>query len=140
MASKYIWKRTNKIVINLLIFKIYLMHKSIFKIVCLIGFFAYYKSTYSQTTTFNYLNSSLSTSACNVFNPAVNVNSISHSSHAGGVSFNATNGLILSTTPKSSPQGGTAFVINYTFVPGNYYNISILSRRVSSIRQANSSQ
>lgn len=79
----------------------------------------------SQTKTFDYLASSLSTTACNVFNPAVTINGHSHSSHAGGVSFNSTYGLGLSILPQSSPPKSTAFVINYNFIPGNKYDIAI---------------
>lgn len=48
---------------------------------------------FSQTTTINYLTSGLSTTACNVFNPNVTINGITHSSHAGGVTFNSTSGI-----------------------------------------------
>ncbi|MEO6683371.1 MAG: T9SS type A sorting domain-containing protein [Ginsengibacter sp.] len=84
--------------------------------------------TFSQSKEFNYLSSGLSTSACNVFNPAVIVTEISHSSHAGGVTFNSSNGLILTTTPKLSSPGATAFVINYSFNPGYKYDISITAK------------
>jgi len=82
----------------------------------------------SQTTTINYLsNSNLSTTACNVFSPAVNVNGVSHSSHAGGVSFNATNGLLLPTR-SGQGAGGTAFYISYNFTSGSNYDISIKAK------------
>ncbi len=104
------------------------MCKSIIKLFCFIGFLFCGKHIYSQTTTFDYLKSNLSTSACNVFNPSVNVNSVAHSSRSGGVSFNVTDGLRLFTTPKASPQGGTAFVINYNFIPENNFDISITAK------------
>lgn len=80
---------------------------------------------YSQTTTIDYLASGLSTTACNVFNPAVTINGVSHSSYAGGVIFNTTNGIYLATKPQNNPQNGTAYVINYNFIPGNKYDIKI---------------
>ena len=49
------------------------------------------------------MTSGLSTSACNVFNPAVSINGVSHSSYAVCVTFNSTYGLSLATTPQSSP-------------------------------------
>ena len=82
----------------------------------------------AQTTTFNYLNSNLITTSCNVFNPAVNINNSIHSSHAGGVTFSSANGLALSTVPNQSPQKGTAFVISYLFTTGSKYKISITAR------------
>lgn len=83
--------------------------------------------THTQTTTIDYLNSGLSTSDCNVFSPASTLNGIQHTSHAGGVTFNTTAGILLSTTPLSSPPGGTAFVINYNFTPGFNFTIAITS-------------
>lgn len=59
------------------------------------------------------------------FNPSVSINGVLHSSYAGGVTFNPSYGISLSTTPQSVPPGGTAFVINYNFTPGNKYDISI---------------
>lgn len=76
----------------------------------------------AQTTTFDYANASLG-SACNVFNPAVNINSVSHSSWAGGVNFTSQKGIGLSVIP--SGQKGTAFLINYNFLPGYDYEIVI---------------
>ena len=83
---------------------------------------------FAQTTTLDYLNSSLSTSACNVFHPAVNVNSVQHQSRAGGVSFTTSNGLKLSTTPGATNPGGTAFAIVYNFAPGYNYDIKITAK------------
>jgi len=84
-------------------------------------------SCFSQTTTIDldYLKSSLSTTACNVFSPSVAVNAITHSSLAGGVSFNTTNGLYLDAQTSTNPFSGTGFVIDYNFVPGYNYDISI---------------
>ena len=103
------------------------MKNSITKILCLFCFMSFTLVTKSQTKTFDYLPSGLSTSACNVFNPAVNIDGVSHSSYAGGVSFNATYGLGLITTPQNGPPGpgGTAYVVNYSFTPGIKYDISI---------------
>ncbi len=79
----------------------------------------------SQTTTIDYLTSGLSTSACNVFISSPTINTVQHFSHAGGVSFNSSNGIGLVTSPQTTPSGGTAFGINYNFIPGYNYNISI---------------
>lgn len=101
------------------------MNNLITKAICFAGLLLFATLANSQTTTINYLTSGLSTSACNVFSPAVSINGVQHTSHAGGVSFNSTNGIVLSTTPQASPPGGTAYVINYNFTSGNNYNISI---------------
>jgi hypothetical protein len=98
------------------------------KISALIVFVIYSLNTYSQTTTINYLTSSLSTSACNVFNPSVNINGVSHSSWAGGATFSTVDGVILSTTPQALIPGGTAFVINYYFTPGYNYSFQITAK------------
>ena len=82
-------------------------------------------SSFSQTTTINYLTSSLSSTACNVFSTNVAVNGVTHSSLAGGVSFNSTNGLYLNVETQTTPFSGTGFVINYTFNSGYGYDISI---------------
>lgn len=87
--------------------------------------FLFSLSAHSQITTIDYPSSSLSTSACNVFNPAVDVNNITHQSHAGGVAFDSTNGIILSTIPSGQGAGGTAYVIQYNFTTGSNYTISI---------------
>lgn len=104
------------------------MKNTFIKAICFIFISAFAMNATSQTTTINYLQSSLSTSACNVFNPSVPVNGITHSSRAGGVSFNASEGLLLSTTPQSNTPGGTAFVISYNFAPNNNYTISITAK------------
>ena len=78
------------------------------------------------TTTINYLTSSLSTTACNVFNPSVAVGGKTHESLAGGVTFSSA-GIALSTTPSSTTPGGTAYVIDYNFISGNTYNVSIVT-------------
>jgi hypothetical protein len=100
----------------------------------LIGlFFTINVFSQTTTTTINYLTSGISTSTCNVFNPPLNVttdvngtaSALLHSSYAGGVSFNTTYGLLLSTTPQANPPGGTACRINYSFTPGNTYTIAI---------------
>lgn len=101
------------------------MQKLITKIIWLMICITNSLVVYSQTTTIDYLASGLSTMACNVFNPAVTINSVSHSSYAGGVLFNTTNGIYLSTSPQNNPQNGTAYVINYNFIPGNKYDIKI---------------
>lgn len=91
------------------------MNKKIYKLIYLLSFIFYSPITFSQTTTIDYLMSSLSTTACNVFGPtAVSVNSVSHSSFAGGVMFNSTDGILLGTKA-NSPIGGTAYIINYSF-------------------------
>jgi len=110
------------------------MFKSIFKLICFIGILAISKSTFSQTTTITYIGQSgIPTASCNVFNPAINVNGVFHSSYAGGVLCDTTNGISLSTTPLSSPKGGTAFVIHYNFIPGNLYAISITAKGNTSL-------
>jgi Secretion system C-terminal sorting domain len=101
------------------------MYKSITKVLCLTGLLFFGGFANSQTTTINYLNSGLSTSACNVFTTSATVNNVVHTPLAGGVTFNTTNGIGLSTTPQASTPGGTAFVIAYSFTPGNNYTISI---------------
>lgn len=99
--------------------------KSIIKLLCFFWLIINSVISYAQTTTINYLTSSLSTTACNVFSSQVTINNILHTSYAGGVSFSTTYGLFLATTPLASPPGATAFVINYNFVPGNNYTIAI---------------
>ncbi len=79
----------------------------------------------SQSTTFNYLASNLSTTACNVFSTPVPISGYTHNSWAGGVLFNTSNGLILTTTP--SP-GASAFYISYPFLSGNSYSFSITAK------------
>lgn len=81
--------------------------------------------TNAQTTTINYLSSGLSTTSCNVFNPSATINGVQHTARAGGVTFNTSFGIGLATTPQANPPGGTAYVINYNFTPGNNYTISI---------------
>ncbi len=100
------------------------MYKTILKtlgmgILCL-----YTAFTYAQVTTIDYAGSSLG-SACNVFSPSATVSGVSHSSLAGGVSFTSGSGIKLSTTPMASPKGGTAFIVNYNFFPGDEYTIAI---------------
>jgi len=56
-------------------------------------------SSLAQTKTFDYLNAGLPND-CNVFDPAVTIDGASHTSWAGGVTFNTTNGLGLSTKKK----------------------------------------
>ncbi|MGN6531088.1 MAG: hypothetical protein ACTHK0_04980 [Ginsengibacter sp.] len=80
---------------------------------------------FSQTTTINYLTSGLSTTACNVFSPNVSINGVTHSSHAGGVLFNSTSGILLSVSDNATPYTGTAYVISYNFSSGYNYDISI---------------
>lgn len=101
------------------------MLNKISRIACIIVSFFYALEGITQTITINYLTSSLSTSACNVFNPSVGVSGVTHSSLAGGVSFDATNGIKVSTVPSGSSAGGTAFIIQNNFIPGSNYNISI---------------
>lgn len=91
----------------------------------LLGILAISNFASSQTTTINYLTSGLSTTSCNVFNPSATINGVQHSAHAGGVTFNSSSGIGLSTSPQASPPAGTAYVINYNFTPGYNYNISI---------------
>jgi len=81
--------------------------------------------TQAQTTTFDYKNSDLSTSDCNVFDLAINISSVKHMSRAGGVGFNASYGIQLATNPQDNPQKGTAYIINYSFAPGYNYDIKI---------------
>lgn len=95
---------------NKFIFKLKIIRITFFLIVL---FFS--SSSFSQTATINYLTSSLSTTACNVFSPNVAVNGVTHSALAGGVSFNTTNGIYLDAQDKSNPFSGTGFVINYSF-------------------------
>lgn len=109
------------------------MNKFIFKLkikrivfLSVVLFFNSY--SFSQTTTINYLTSSLSSTACNVFSTNVTVNGITHSSLAGGVSFNSTNGLYLNAQTHSAPFSGTGFVISYNFNSGYSYDISITAK------------
>lgn len=83
---------------------------------------------FSQTTTINYLSSGLSTSACNVFSSSVNINGVQHYSHAGGVTLNTTNGIILTTVPTGSSAGGTAYIIQGNFTPNDKYDIAITAK------------
>ncbi len=53
---------------------------------------------------------------------------MTHSSLAGGVSFNTTNGLYLDAQQYSTPFSGTGFVINYNFVAGYSYGISVTAK------------
>lgn len=104
------------------------MQKLITRAIYLIGILFTGCLANSQTITINYLTSGLSTSACNVFNPVVTINGVQHTSYVGGVTFNTTDGIILSTTPQANPPGGTAYVINYNFTPGYNYNVSITAK------------
>ncbi len=101
------------------------MNKHLAKLVCIIGLLSNCNWCNSQTTIISYLNSGLSTSACNVFSPSVSISGVLHSSHAGGVTFNSTNGIGLSTSPQVNPSKATAYIINYNFIPGHNYNITI---------------
>ena len=102
------------------------MKKLIIKAICLTCLMMIHNLvTFSQIKTIDYLTSGLSTSACNVFNPQVTLNGVIHTSYAGGANFNSTYGLGLTTTPQNSPPGGTAYVINYNFIPGTKYDIAI---------------
>ncbi len=103
------------------------MFQNLTKTICLFITVAVITKASAQTTTIDYLTSNLSSSACNVFSPSVYVSNILHNSHAGGVSFNSTNGLKL-TTASSGTLAGTAFYLNYNFVPGFKYNVSITAK------------
>lgn len=81
--------------------------------------------SFGQTTTIDYLNSGLSTTACNVFSPSQTINGVVHTSYAGGVEFSTANGLLVSTQNNSIPFSGTGFYLNYNFQTGNNYDISI---------------
>lgn len=105
--------------------------KSIIKIIPLPLLFAvaFSSTTFAQTKTFDYLNAGFSTSDCNVFDPtAVIIDGVTHSSWAGGVNFNATLGIGLSTQQKTSPASSTAFLINYNFLTGIKYDIKITAK------------
>jgi hypothetical protein len=90
-------------------------------------FLSHPTKSFSQTTTINYLTSSLSTSACNVFQSSPSVGGQVHTSLAGGVTFSTSTGIFLATTPASSngPAAGTAYVIDYTFTPQDQYSVAI---------------
>lgn len=80
---------------------------------------------YSQVTTIDYLSAGLSTTDCNVFSPSSTViGGVLHSSWAGGVEYATNSGIELSTT-FSTNSAGTAFFINYDFMPNHRYTISI---------------
>jgi hypothetical protein len=76
------------------------------------------------TTTFTYSGSGLNNTSLNVFNPAVTINSHSHSAALGGVTFSGGQ-LQLATTPTATSPGGTAYAINFPFTAGTTYTISI---------------
>ena len=78
------------------------MKKKIFKAIFLLTAIVYANISMGQTTTFDYLNTTLSTN-CNVFNPPLSISAFTHSSLAGGVNFSTSTGLFLGTTPTSSP-------------------------------------
>lgn len=99
-----------------------------YKIMCFITVAFFTLTGFSQTTTINYLSSGLSTSACNVFSSSVNINGVQHYSHAGGVTFNTTNGIILTTVPTGSSAGGTAYIIQGNFTPNDKYDIAITAK------------
>jgi len=101
------------------------MNNLLLRCIFTIAFLNCFNVLTAQTKTFDYLSSGMSTSACNVFSPAVTINGVTHQSHAGGVTFNTTNGLVLATNPQGSTPGATAFVIYYNFVPGKKYDIAI---------------
>lgn len=107
------------------------MNKSIF--IILIGYFLSIKFTVAQTTTINYLTSGLNPSSCNVFDPSAIINGVNHTSRAGGVKFNSSYGLGLTTTPRNLQPGATAFIINYNFTPGYNYTISITAKGNSAL-------
>jgi hypothetical protein len=110
------------------------MPKTFIKIINLFSLIIISNCIISQTTTITYTGQiGLSTSACNVFNPQTTVNGITHSSYAGGVHYDATNGISLITTPQSNPKGGTAFIINYNFTPGVIYSISLTAKGNTSL-------
>lgn len=83
---------------------------------------------FSQVTTFDYNSLNLNNPDCNIFEPSILINSIPHSSRAGGVNLLTNEGLALSTVPNLSPQRGTAFVIGYIFSIGSKYSISIRAK------------
>jgi hypothetical protein len=102
--------------------------KGKFICLCLLLLFCFSTTkSFSQNTTINYLTSSLSLSNCNVFLGSPTVNGIVHNSLAGGVTYNNTTGIFLATTPGNTSPGGTAFVINYPFLGGDNYTISIVT-------------
>src|SRR5690349_17998556 len=102
------------------------MYKSILKTLGMGILSLYTAIAYSQVTTIDYTNSNLG-SACNVFNvsPAATVGGVAHASLAGGVGYTSGSGINLYTTPMASPKGGTAFIVNYSFLPGDEYTIAI---------------
>ncbi|CAN5298472.1 hypothetical protein BH20BAC1_BH20BAC1_03770 [soil metagenome] len=108
------------------------MKKNLFKIIIAFSLLTMCSAVQSQVTTFDYLNSGLSTAPCNIFDPQVTINGTVHSSYAGGVIFNSS-GLFLTTRPLESPPRATAFVINYTFVPGYNYTIAITAKGKPSV-------
>lgn len=69
------------------------MYKLIASITLLIGCVFMNTPIKAQTTTFDYLSSSLSTTDCNVFDPNVTIEGSAHQSHAGGVGFEADVGI-----------------------------------------------
>ena len=79
-------------------------------------------SSSAQNKTFDYLNAGLAND-CNIFDPTVTIDGALHTSWAGGVTFNAANGIGLATQKKNSPPTATAFKINYSFISGVNYRI-----------------
>ena len=86
-------------------------------------------TAFSQTTTITYTNANLG-SNCNIFNPGISVGGLTHQSRAGGVSYlgGAGNGLSLASIPSGPSNGGTAFVISYSFTAGYDYTVAITAR------------
>jgi hypothetical protein len=80
-----------------------------------------------QVLTFDYLNSGLG-SSCNVFNPSVAINGITHNSWAGGVYLRTFSGVdygLLFVAGNSGNGKGRAIRIDYPFAPGFKYNITL---------------
>ncbi|WPQ61484.1 hypothetical protein SIO70_24300 [Chitinophaga sancti] len=84
--------------------------------------------SYAQTASIVYSTGGLPTTTCNVFNTAVyTIGGSQHYPVAGGVAYNGSGGIVLTTlwSTSSTSRLGTAYAIQYPFVAGHSYNISI---------------
>lgn len=84
--------------------------------------------SYGQTGSIVYASGGLPTTTCNVFNTAVySIGGSNHYPVAGGVAYNGSGGIVLTTSwsTSSTSRLGTAYAIQYPFLSGHSYNITI---------------
>jgi hypothetical protein len=74
-----------------------------------------------------YLAAAQTAHASNIFNPTVTVDNLANYSFAGAVTWSSGNGIVLQENGFQSQAAGTAFYINFSFLPGYKYNISIVA-------------